>query len=131
MPCRLTITMLILVLLLLFHTILASSSHGYAPVAVSCPGGQLTRSSLTGINPDEKRYVDNRYKMVAKTNLKAFLSNANLTNFDVDSFLDQTNSTIGIAFSGGGYRSQLAGAGQYAALDSRTRVANEIGRAHV
>lgn len=119
--------MLVLVLLSLFDIIFASSSHGYAPVAVSCPSGQLTRSSLSGINPEEKKYVDNRYTSVAKPNLKAFLSGANLTDFDIDSFLDKANPTIGITFSGGGYRAQLSGAGQYAALDSRTNVVNGKG----
>ncbi|KAI5970033.1 hypothetical protein CANMA_000936, partial [Candida margitis] len=119
--------MLILALLSFLELTIASSSHGYAPVAVPCPGGQLTRSSLTGLNPDEKRYVDNRYNNVAKPSLKSFLSGTNMTDFDIDSFLDQANPTIGITFSGGGYRAQLSGAGQYAALDSRTNVVNGKG----
>ncbi|KAI5959214.1 PLB2 [Candida theae] len=120
--------MFFLVLLPLIGIIAASSSsHGYAPVSVSCPGGQLTRSSLLGLNPDEKRYVDQRYTDVAKPNLRSFLAGANLTDFDADSFLDQANPTIGITFSGGGYRAQLSGAGQYAALDSRTNVVNGKG----
>ncbi|KAG5419833.1 PLB2 [Candida metapsilosis] len=119
--------MFLLVLLSLIDIIVADSSHGYAPIAVKCPSGQLTRSSLSGINPDEKNYVDTRYTNVAKPSLKSFLSGANLTDFDIDSFLDQANPTIGITFSGGGYRAQLSGAGQYAALDSRSHVVNGKG----
>ena len=102
-------------------------SHGYAPVRASCPQGKITRSSLEGLNEDEKNYVDNRYRTVAKPSLESFLKGLNLADFDVDEFLEKANPTIGLAFSGGGFRAQLAGAGQYAALDSRTRVANGKG----
>ncbi|KAI5956900.1 hypothetical protein KGF54_000519 [Candida jiufengensis] len=115
-------------LLLIFQItfVLSFSSDGYAPIKVQCPGGQLTRSSTTGLNQDEQSYINSRYQ-VAKQNLATFLQNVNLTNFDVGSFLSKANPTIGLAFSGGGYRAQLTGAGEYSALDSRTHVVNGKG----
>ncbi|KAI5963120.1 uncharacterized protein KGF55_002912 [Candida pseudojiufengensis] len=124
--------MLLSLLLILYHlsiiaaSFIAASSDGYAPVKVSCPGGQLTRSSTTGLNPDEQSYINSRYQ-IAKQNLATFLNDANLKDFDVSNFLNNANPTIGLAFSGGGYRAQLCGAGQYAALDSRTNVVNGKG----
>ncbi|CAK9440012.1 uncharacterized protein LODBEIA_P41120 [Lodderomyces beijingensis] len=99
----------------------SSNISSYAPQKAICPSGQLTRSSTTGLNSNEKSYIDSRYP-IAKSNLATFLKDANLKNFSVDSFLNNANPTIGLAFSGGGYRAQLTGAGQYAALDSRNQV---------
>ncbi|RCK57915.1 Lysophospholipase 1 [Candida viswanathii] len=95
-----------------------SPTNGYAPGTVSCPGTQLTRSGSEGINSKEQAYIEARYT-VAKQALSDFLNGANMKDFDVDSFLSSSNPTIGLAVSGGGYRSMLTGAGQLSALDSR------------
>lgn len=43
-----------------------------------------------------------------------------MVDFDVGAFMQSYSPTIGIAFSGGGYRALLSGAGEFAAFDSRT-----------
>ncbi|RPB11045.1 lysophospholipase [Morchella conica CCBAS932] len=43
-----------------------------------------------------------------------------MVDFDVGNFMSSYSPTIGIAFSGGGYRALLSGGGQFAAFDSRT-----------
>ncbi|EGW30427.1 phospholipase B [Spathaspora passalidarum NRRL Y-27907] len=106
-------------ILLLLQVVLATSpTNDYAPGSVSCPGGSLTRAA-TGINTQEENYITNR-NPITKSALGTFLSNAGLTDFDVSSFLSQAQPSIGLAFSGGGYRAMLTGAGELAALDSRT-----------
>ncbi|EGW34049.1 phospholipase B2 [Spathaspora passalidarum NRRL Y-27907] len=111
---------LIVQIILLLQVVLAatSTSKGYAPFAVSCPAGSLTRDA-SGINSNEKTYITNRQSM-AKSALATFLNNAKLKDFDVPSFMKQASPKIGLAISGGGYRSMLTGAGELAALDSRT-----------
>lgn len=58
--------------------------------------------------------------------MREFLVRANITGFDVGSYIDNhrdnTSSlpNIALAFSGGGYRALLNGAGALAAFDSRT-----------
>ena len=58
--------------------------------------------------------------------MRELLTRLNIDGFDAGSFIDKNrdNTTnlpnIGIAFSGGGYRAMLNGAGALAAFDSRT-----------
>ncbi|KAI5970032.1 hypothetical protein CANMA_000935 [Candida margitis] len=115
----------ILLFLINAHCVL-TVTNGYAPVRVKCPSGKLTRSASTGLNENELTYMHSRYP-IAKSNLANYLQSAKLVDFNVTSFLDETNPTIGIAFSGGGYRALLTGAGEYAALDSRTHILQGTG----
>lgn len=110
----------LLILLIINYCVATSPTNGYAPGPVSCPSSQLIRSGSQGINPNEQSYINARYP-IAKQALSKFLHNANLQNFDVDSFLAHSNPTIGLAFSGGGYRAMLTGAGEISSLDSRTK----------
>ena len=109
----------LLILLIINYCVATSPTNGYAPGPVSCPSSQLIRSGSQGINPNEQSYINARYP-IAKQALSV-LHNANLQNFDVDSFLAHSNPTIGLAFSGGGYRAMLTGAGEISSLDSRTK----------
>ena len=52
--------------------------------------------------------------------LTDFLNRASMVDFDVASFMDGYSPNIGLAFSGGGYRAMLNGAGILKAFDSRT-----------
>ena len=114
-------------LFLLINAVLGGSpTGGYAPGRVTCPSDKVTRSALEGIGADEKSYIDERYK-IAKSEMTTFLKNANMSDFDVDSFMEQYNPTIGIAFSGGGYRAMLSGAGNMKALDSRAKEPSVLG----
>ncbi|KAI5963119.1 PLB2 [Candida pseudojiufengensis] len=101
----------------------SASSHGYEPEKSTCPINPLVRSA-TGLSKEETNYIESHY-VLAKQSLEAYLSK--LDYFNASKFLSEANPTIGLAFSGGGYRAQLCGAGQYAALDSRTNVVNGKG----
>ncbi|KAG7666329.1 PLB2 [[Candida] subhashii] len=107
--------------IIIFLQTLLFATASYAPQKVNCPANsQLTRSSNgSSLSPQEQTYITNRLA-VAKQHLYTFLINANLQDFDVNSFLNQSQPTIGPAFSGGGYRSMLIGAGGIAAMDERT-----------
>lgn len=52
--------------------------------------------------------------------LTDFLNRAAMVDFDVASFMDGYSPNIGLAFSGGGYRAMLNGAGVLKAFDIRT-----------
>lgn len=97
------------------------SLNPYAPHIVRCPSGLLTRPASGTLCSQESNWVKNR-QAVTKQKLANFLAGANLTDFDALSFLTNTSRSIniGLAFSGGGYRAMLAGAGQLSALDERT-----------
>ncbi|KAI5965456.1 plb1 [Candida theae] len=105
-------------------------SNPYAPYNTTCPSGSLTREA-NDLSDLEKNYIKQRQEITNK-NLINFLKNkSNLTDFDPESFINNNaqehNITIGLAFSGGGYRAMLCGAGQLLATDDRFEDANEHG----
>ncbi|KAI5968664.1 plb1 [Candida margitis] len=105
-------------------------SNPYAPYNSTCPSGSLTREA-NDISDPEKEYIQKRQAITNK-NLINFLQNkSNLTDFDAESFINDNakdhNISIGLAFSGGGYRAMLCGAGQLLATDDRFEGANEHG----
>lgn len=106
-----------------------SPSGGYAPAEVDCPDFNLVRIA-DNISDSEAEWIAERHK-VADTYLQTFLDDAGLEDFDAALFLLNTTGgrslTVGLAFSGGGYRAMLSGAGQLAALDNRTTGAHESG----
>ncbi|EEQ37402.1 Lysophospholipase 1 [Clavispora lusitaniae] len=106
-----------------------SPTNNYAPAKVDCPSGSLVRAA-DKISDDESSWVKERNKVTDK-NLESFLQKADLDDFDVSSFLSNTSDgrsiKIGIAFSGGGYRAMLAGAGELSALDNNTVGASSHG----
>ena len=95
-----------------------SPSGGYAPGIVSCPTGSLVRNATT-ISQAEQDWVAERHERTDRA-VKEFLNRAALVDFDVASFMDGYSPNIGLAFSGGGYRAMLNGAGVFKAFDSRT-----------
>ncbi|CAK9436152.1 uncharacterized protein LODBEIA_P07100 [Lodderomyces beijingensis] len=106
------------------------SSNPYAPIRAACPGGSLIREA-DGLSDNEKDYIRARQEMT-NSNIIDFLQNrANLSDFDAESFVNDNaqehNITIGLTFSGGGYRAMLCGAGQLLATDGRFPDANAHG----
>lgn len=106
-----------------------SPTDSYAPAKVDCPDGDLTRFA-SGLSDEEADWIKERNKVTDKY-LETFLSDAGLDDFDPSKFLSNTTDgrslKIGIAFSGGGYRAMLNGAGQLSALDNNTRGASTEG----
>lgn len=66
--------------------------------------------------------------------MRELLTRLNITGFDAGAYIDNNSDdvsrlpNIGIAFSGGGYRAMLTGAGPLAAFDSRTTGATGAGQ---
>lgn len=94
----------------------------YVPNATDCPDGDIVREAID-IHDKEKEYIQKRQE-ITNDNLASFLLDvAQLSNFNALSFIDDNknkhNITIGLAFSGGGYRAMLSGAGELLALDNR------------
>lgn len=97
-----------------------AQGQAYAPKSTECPSTPILREA-SNISQKEDDYIRQRY---VKTNKKliTFLNDvANLSDFDAEEFLTNAdrNITIGLAFSGGGYRAMLSGAGSLLALDDR------------
>lgn len=94
----------------------------YAPKQTLCPDYDIVRNASL-LNEAESKYILNR-QAITNENLVDFLENvAQLHDFDAQDFIDSNKDThnisIGLAFSGGGYRAMLCGAGQLLALDNR------------
>lgn len=101
---------------------------GYAPRQTACPEQAIVREA-SDISKEEKQYVEQR-QLVTTEALQKFLSEvSNLTDFNSDSFFGSAsrNISIALAFSGGGYRAMLCGAGELLALDNRTTNLTTLG----
>lgn len=97
-----------------------SPSGGYAPGRTSCPSNSSFIREGTSISENEREWIESRHD---KTNaaILHYLENAGLEDFDLSLISDSNLSiNIALAFSGGGYRAMLSGAGQLAALDNRS-----------
>jgi lysophospholipase len=101
-------------------------TESYAPIYVDCPQHvSLTRSASEGLHSEEEVWIHNRKRVVTGA-LSEYLSNANLTGFDIDTYMAGLNRShfaavpgIGVAISGGGFASAIMGAGLLRALDAR------------
>ncbi|CAH6722453.1 lysophospholipase 1 [[Candida] jaroonii] len=117
-----------LILLLQALAVLARSpTGGYAPGNVTCPDKDIVREA-NDLSSEEQEWLESR-NPITKQRITQFLKDSNLTDFDVDDFMKNVNDTIkiGLAFSGGGYRAMLNGAGQLLALDDRYEPSNTVG----
>lgn len=117
-----------LILLLQALAVVARSpTGGYAPGNVTCPDKDIVRDAKD-LSSEEQEWLESR-NPITKKRITQFLKDSNLTDFDVDDFMDNVNDTIkiGLAFSGGGYRAMLNGAGQLLALDDRYEPSNTYG----
>ena len=109
-------------------------SESYAPVYVECPSNShFIRPASEGLNPEEEQWLHNRKKAVAGA-LPRYLSRANMTDFDIESYVRALNRTdyaavpaIGLAVSGGGWASAIMGSGIIRALDEREDISNAAG----
>ncbi|KAK7687579.1 hypothetical protein QCA50_009467 [Cerrena zonata] len=111
-----------LLLLALINVTQAWSPTGsYAPGKVQCPSNHDLLREGDSISSEEKDWVKARHEKTDKA-LIEYLDSSNLTDFDAKKFIRNATRSpnIALAFSGGGYRAMLSGAGQFAALDNRT-----------
>ncbi|KAK9480327.1 lysophospholipase catalytic domain-containing protein [Lipomyces japonicus] len=100
-------------------------SANYTPQEAACPTYDLVRQA-TELSTNETAYISGR-QAAAKDALINLLDRVNLDGFDPTEFLSNSTINIGLAFSGGGYRAMLNGAGFLAAADVRTPGATDEG----
>lgn len=98
------------------------NGYAYAPRQTLCPDFDIVRNA-SSLNEAEAEYILQR-NAITNENLIDFLDNvAQIPDFDAEKFIndnkDKHNISIGLAFSGGGYRAMLCGAGELLALDNR------------
>jgi lysophospholipase len=104
---------------------LRQDNYGYAPYAVDCPQPRPVIRNSTSISPEETSWLEKRRSNTVWA-IRDFLSRANITGFDTNSYMDKiaengtTLPNIGIALSGGGWRAHINGAGAIAAFDNTT-----------
>ncbi|ODV79635.1 uncharacterized protein CANTADRAFT_25559 [Suhomyces tanzawaensis NRRL Y-17324] len=107
---------------LLVSVVLAKSpTGGYAPGVVKCPSSNTTLiREANSISKQEQDWLKERQKK-SNAALIEFLKDSKLKGINPEKFItDNSSVSIALAFSGGGYRAMLSGAGQLAALDNRT-----------
>ncbi|KAK1780485.1 lysophospholipase [Copromyces sp. CBS 386.78] len=103
-----------------------SPSGGYAPAVVDCPKTKPTVRKALDLSEEEKDWLSTRRKNTI-TPMRDLLKRANIAGFDVESFMNEAAKNISqlpnvaIAFSGGGYRALMNGAGFVAAADNRIK----------
>ena len=99
---------------------LPNAPDGYAPGNVECPDQKnLVRSASNGIADGEDEFIKKRHDVTDEA-LKTLFARLDISGFDADAFLASYSPTVSVAFSGGGYRAMLAGAGSLKAIDART-----------
>lgn len=102
----------------------------YAPSYVKCPKGNLVRVA-EGLSEEETKYMEQRRKNEINTALVGFFERVKVPGFDYQTFFDSHNENrtigVGMAVSGGGFRSMLIGAGGLSALDIRTPGSDQPG----
>lgn len=113
-------------LLLLGAAFADSEDDLYVPFSVECSSNSTLTRKANSLSESEESWIKGR-DAVTNPALIDWLSNSNLTDFDASSFLSNTTIRVATAFSGGGYRAMLCGAGQVAALDNRTNNSTESG----
>lgn len=112
------------------HASSSSIENPYQPIQTSCPTSEIVRQA-DGLCSEEKEYIELRHDITNKNLIDFLTKRAKLSDFDAESFIKNYspvhNITIGLAFSGGGYRAMLTGAGQISGLDDRIDDANSKG----
>lgn len=108
-------------LLTLVASSLAFSPSGlYAPGKAVCPGNSSLIRQADSISESEAEWIQKRQEKTSLAVLE-YLHNVGFDESDLSLLADANQSVnLAVAFSGGGLRAMLSGAGQYAALDNRT-----------
>ena len=106
-------------------------SASYAPITVDCPSNIEWVRPATGVSDAEAEWVAKR-KVVVLGALKDYLERLHLEDFNIHEFAHRMKEsnyehvpTLGMAISGGGYRSGYTGTGMMRAMDSRLPAATQ------
>ncbi|KAK5104725.1 Lysophospholipase 1 [Lithohypha guttulata] len=101
------------------------SPQGYTPSEVDCPSSGVSVRLATALSQNETEWISRRRSATIQP-MRDFLSRMNISEFDAGQYIDDNSNNasaipnIGLAFSGGGWRALLNGAGVLKAFDSRT-----------
>jgi lysophospholipase len=106
---------------------LPNSPHGYTPTFQSCPPNRPVVRSANSLSPNETEWLQRRRNntITPMRNLLARLT-ADINGFDGGEYINNNANNvsalpnIAVAFSGGGWRALMNGAGAVKAWDSRT-----------
>lgn len=99
--------------------------NGYAPAEVDCPSTRPSIRPAKGLSTSESDWLEKRRPNTVDP-MRQLLTRINIDGFDAGKFMDDNSGNptnlpnVAIAFSGGGYRAMLNGAGALAAFDNRT-----------
>lgn len=110
----------------------ANAPDGYEPTEVDCPSTRPKIRNGTHLSDQEKDWVVTRRNETIQP-MRELLARINIPNFNAQNYLSNAEKNanavpnIGLAFSGGGYRAMLSGAGALAAFDSRSSGATTKG----
>ncbi|KUL81474.1 hypothetical protein ZTR_09623 [Talaromyces verruculosus] len=103
---------------------LPNAPKGYTPVKVQCPFANPSVREASGLSQNETKWLQKRQGKRLKE-MQALLTRLNISDFNATTYFNDSQQSslpnIGIAFSGGGYRALLNGAGAFAAFDKRTK----------
>lgn len=107
----------------LIHRALPNAPNGYKPATVQCPLANASVRYATGLSQNETKWLQKRHGKRLQE-MQGFLTRLNISDFNATEYFANHQASslpnIGIAFSGGGYRALLNGAGAFAAFDKRT-----------
>ncbi|EGX54033.1 hypothetical protein AOL_s00004g66 [Orbilia oligospora ATCC 24927] len=95
-----------------------SPTTGYGPFQVMSPADIVSVRRGGKFAKEEASWINGRMKVV-NTALTDYLGRVGMKGFDHKGFMKGYTPTVGLAFSGGGYRAMLNGAGVISAFDSR------------
>lgn len=125
------IVWIFLLVLLKYLTICLAhqNKHNYAPYPVICPENFTYVREAIHLNENESEYIRNRQKKT-QISLYQLIDRLNIKDFNAKEFFLSSLKpiSIGLAFSGGGYRSFLNGAGAIAAFDDRSLNSTKSGQ---
>lgn len=99
-------------------------SGTYAPSNVTCPDFDLVRNA-SSLSANETAWIAER-KNITRPILEQWLSRTNVSDYQ-NLIGNGYVPNLALAFSGGGYRAMLDGAGKLNAFDWRTEAANDTG----
>jgi lysophospholipase len=100
-------------------------AKAYAPTKITCPSVMPMIRSASTLSPNETSWLQQRRPNTVDP-MTDLLKRLNISGFDAENYISSNAKNasalpnIAIAFSGGGYRAMLNGAGALAAFDNRS-----------